>query len=203
MSLDALVHEVDQALGDARGLFGSAPTPGGWGIAGGPGRGRDAVSQASGRAARTRSGAGGSNYVATSGGRVAALDSVIDADAGTTAGLGGSADTSARGRGAMEAVVNDARAGVAAIAPSTDTLAGRQQLVNHLRSQLQFVPALAGLEEDRVVERDAPTVTRHIYVDETKRRDHVMVSAVVVDNDLVRLCARSPQAWPTTPTYEG
>jgi len=31
MSLDALVHEVGQALSDARRLFGSAPRPGGWG----------------------------------------------------------------------------------------------------------------------------------------------------------------------------
>jgi cell wall-associated NlpC family hydrolase len=149
MSLDALVHEVDQALGDARGLFGSAPTPGALGTAGGLGRGRDAVSQASGGAARTWSGAGGSNYVATSGGRVAALDSVIDADAGTTTGLGGGADASARGRGAMNAVIDDTRAGVAAIAPSTDTPTGRQQLVNHLQSQLQRAKALLQVSEQR------------------------------------------------------
>ncbi len=149
MSLDALVHEVNRALGDARGLFGSAPTPGGLGTAGGLGAGRDAVSQASGGAARTWSGAGGANYVAASGGRVAALDSVIDADAGTTAGLGGSADASARGRGAMNAVIDDARAGVAAIAPSTDTPTGRQYLVNHLQSQLQRAKALLQVSEQR------------------------------------------------------
>ncbi|MGH3263177.1 MAG: hypothetical protein ACRDNS_14410, partial [Trebonia sp.] len=149
MSLDALVHEVAQALGDARRLFGPAPAPGGLGTAGGLGNGRDAVTQANGAAAQTWSGAGGSSYAAASGGRVAALDSAIGADEGTTAGLGGSADASTRGRGGMDAVVNDTRVGVAAIAPSTDTPAGRQQLVNHLQSQMQRAKMLLQVSEQR------------------------------------------------------
>jgi peptidoglycan DL-endopeptidase CwlO len=149
MSLEALVHEVGQALGDARRLFGSAPVPGGWGAGGGLGSGRNAVSQANGAAAQTWSGAGGSNYVATGRGQVTALDSVISADKGTTAGLGGSADASARGRAGMDAVVDDTRAGVAAIAPSTDTPVGRQQLVTHLQSQLQRAKVLLQVSEQR------------------------------------------------------
>ncbi|MGH3556018.1 MAG: C40 family peptidase [Mycobacterium sp.] len=149
MSLDALVREVAQALGDARRLFGPAPVPGGLGTAGGLGSGRDAVSQANGAAAQNWSGAGGSSYVASSGERVAALDSVIGADEGTTAGLGGSADASTRGRGGTDAVINDTRAGVAAIAPSTDTPAGRQQLVNHLQSQMQRAKMLLQVSQQR------------------------------------------------------
>jgi len=149
MSLDALVHEVDQALGDARRLFGSAPVPGGWGAAGGLGSGRDAVSQANGAAAQTWSGAGGSSYVAASGGQVTAMDSVMGADQGTTEGLSGSAEASARGRGGMDAVIDGTRAGVAAIAPSTDTPAGRQQLVNHLQSQLERAKVLLQVSEQR------------------------------------------------------
>ncbi|MGH3556019.1 MAG: hypothetical protein ACRDTK_00600 [Mycobacterium sp.] len=151
MSLDALVHEVGQALGDARRLFGPAPAPvpGGLGTAGGLGNGRDAVSQANGAAAQAWSGAGGSSYAVSSGERVAALDSVIGADEGTTAGLGGSADASTHGRGGMDAVVKDTRAGVAAIGPSTDTPAGRQQLVNHLQSQMQRAKVLLQVSEQR------------------------------------------------------
>jgi cell wall-associated NlpC family hydrolase len=149
MSLDALVHEVGQALGDARQLFGPAPVPGGWAAGGGLAGGRDAVSQANGTAAQTWSGAGGSSYVAASGGQVKALDGVIGADEGTTTGLAGSADASARGRGGIDAVVNHTRAGVAAIAPSTDTPAGRQQLVTHLQSQLQRAKVLLQVSEQR------------------------------------------------------
>jgi len=149
MSLDALVHEVDQALGDARRLFGPAPMPGGWAASGGLASGRDALYQARGAAAQTWSGASGSSYVSASGGRVKALDGVIGADAGTTAGSAGSADASTRGRGGMDAVINDTRAGVTAIAPSTDTPAGRQQLVTHLQSQLQRAKVLLQVSEQR------------------------------------------------------
>ena len=149
MSLDALVHEVDQALGDAQRLFGSAPVPGGWGAAGGLGSGRDAVSQASGAAAQTWRGEGASSYVPASGGQVTALDSVIGTDEGTAAGFTGSAEASARGRSGMDAVLDDTRAGVAAIAPSSDTPAGRQQLVTHLQSQLQRAKVLLDVSEQR------------------------------------------------------
>ncbi len=149
MSLDALVHEVGQALGDAQRLFGSAPVPGELGATGGLGSGRDAVAQANGAAARTWNGAGGSRYVATSSGQTTALDSVIGADAGTTAGLAGSADASARGRSGIDTVINNTRAGVAAIAPSTDTPAGRQQLLTHLQSQLQRAKLLLHVSEQR------------------------------------------------------
>ena len=60
MSLDALVAEVGQALGDARRLYGPAPAPGEWSSTGGLAAGRDAVAQSSGSAAQNWSGAGSS-----------------------------------------------------------------------------------------------------------------------------------------------
>ncbi|WP_454561773.1 hypothetical protein [Mycobacterium haemophilum] len=149
MSLEVLVHEVGQALGHAQRLFGSAPVPGGLGTTGGLSSSRDAVAQANGAAARTWNGAGRSRYVATSSGQVSALDSVIGADAGTTAELDGSADASARGRSGIDTVINNTRAGVAAIAPSTDTPTGRQQLLTHLQSQLQRAKLLLHVSEQR------------------------------------------------------
>ena len=149
MGLDLLVREVGQALGDARRLFGPAPVPGGFGADSGLGGGRDAVSQAGGAAAQTWAGAGGPTYVAASGGQVSALDSVLGADQGTTAGLGGSADAAAGGRGGMDAVLDDTRSGVAAIAPSTGTPAGKQALVTHLQSQLDRAKALLRGSEQR------------------------------------------------------
>ena len=148
MGLDLLVHEVGQALGDARRLFGPAPVPGGFGADSGLGGGRDAVSQA-GAAAQTWGGASGPTYVAASGGQVRALDSVIGADQGATAGLGGSADAAAAGRGGMDAVLDDTRAGAAAIAPSTGTPAGKQALVTHLQGQLQRAKVLLQVSEQR------------------------------------------------------
>jgi hypothetical protein len=142
MSLDALVAEVGQALGGARRLFGEAPASGEWGSTGALGGGRDAVSQACGAAAQNWRGAGRATYVSASGGQVAALDSVIGADRSTGPGLAGGAEESRTGRRGMDSVVNDTRSGVAALAPTTDTPAGKQQLVTHLHSQLQRAKAL-------------------------------------------------------------
>ncbi|MBY0440593.1 MAG: hypothetical protein K2Q25_00385, partial [Mycobacteriaceae bacterium] len=149
MSLDTLVHGVGQVLGDAQRLFGAAPALGGWNSTGELDGGRDAVSQANNEATQTWSGAGGSNYVAASGGQITTLDSVIDADEGTTTGLGGSADAAAGGRSGMDTVIEDTHAGVAAIAPSTDTPVGRKQLVDHLQTQLQRAKALLQISEQR------------------------------------------------------
>jgi len=85
------------------------------------------------------------------GGRVLALDNVIGADGQTASGFGGAAETSQSGRTGMNGVVEDARRGVAAIAPSTDTPAGKRQLVDHLQSQLDRAKALLRVTEQRNV----------------------------------------------------
>src|SRR6185436_5812828 len=63
----------------------------------------------------------------------------------------GVADTSQSGRNGMTGVVDDTRRGVAAIAPSTDTAAGRRQLVDHLRSELDRAKSLLKVSEQRNV----------------------------------------------------
>lgn len=151
MSLDALVAEVGQALGDARGLFGPAPEAGEWASTAGLGTGRDGVRQVIGAAARDWTGVGASTYVRTSSGQVQALDSVIGADQGTSPGFAATADSSRGGRGGMDNVVSDTRTGVAALAPTTDTPAGRQQLVNHLQGQLDRAKVLLLASERRNV----------------------------------------------------
>lgn len=151
MSLDALVAEVGQALGDARGLFGPAPEAGEWASTAGLGTGRDGVRQVIGAAARDWTGVGASTYVRTSSGQVQALDSVIGADQGTSPGFAATADSSRGGRGRMDNVVSDTRTGVAALAPTTDTPAGRQQLVNHLQGQLDRAKVLLLASERRNV----------------------------------------------------
>jgi peptidoglycan DL-endopeptidase CwlO len=141
MSLDGLVAQVGQALGAARGLFGPAPTGGGWGTTGGLGAGRDAVSAVGGAAAQNWRGSSAPTYVAASSGQVKALDSMIGADEATGPGLTATAGTAAQGRGGMDAVISDTRAGAAALAPSTDTPAGKQQLLERLQHQLDRAKA--------------------------------------------------------------
>ena len=75
-----------------------------------------------GRPRRTGPGRAARPNVRTTGGQVfQALDAVIGADQGTSPGFGATADTSRDGRGGMDRLVGATRAGVAALAPSTDT----------------------------------------------------------------------------------
>ena len=150
MSLDGLVAQVGQLLGDARGLYGPAPQSGGWSSTDGLRSGRDGVAQAGG-VAPGWGGAASSTHAAANGGRVLALDNVIGADGQTASGFGGAADTSQSGRTGMNGVVEDTRRGVSAIAPSTDTPAGKRQLVDHLQSQLDRAKALLKVSEQRNV----------------------------------------------------
>jgi peptidoglycan DL-endopeptidase CwlO len=150
MSLDGLVAQVGQLLGDARGLYGPAPQSGGWSSTDGLRPGRDGVAQAGG-VAPGWGGAASSTHAAANGGRVLALDNVIGADGQTASGFGGAAETSQSGRTGMNNVVEDTRRGVAAIAPSTDTPAGKRQLVDHLQSQLDRAKALLKVSEQRNV----------------------------------------------------
>ncbi|MDV7195559.1 transglycosylase SLT domain-containing protein [Mycolicibacterium fortuitum] len=148
MSLDALVAEAGQVLGDARSLYGPAAVSGGWSSTAGLGVGRDGLAQA-GDVLKGWGGASSSTHHAQSGGRVAALDNVIGADRGTASGFDGAARNSQSGRSGMDGVVDDTRRGVTAIAPSTDTPAGKTQMVEHLRSQLDRAKDLLRISEQR------------------------------------------------------
>jgi hypothetical protein len=150
MSLDGLVAQVGQVLGDARSLYGAAPQGGGWSSTQALSAGRDGIATAGGVVAGW-GGAASSTHLAASGGRVLALDNVIGADGATGSGFGGAADTSQSGRNGMTGVVDDTRRGVAAIAPSTDTPAGKRQLVDHLQSELDRAKSLLKVSEQRNV----------------------------------------------------
>ena len=150
MSLDGLVAQVGQVLGDARSLYGAAPQGGGWSSTQALSAGRDGIATAGGVVAGW-GGAASSTHLAASGGRVLALDNVIGADGATGSGFGGAADTSQSGRNGMTGVVDDTRRGVAAIAPSTDTAAGKRQLVDHLQSELDRAKSLLKVSEQRNV----------------------------------------------------
>ncbi|GAB4933036.1 hypothetical protein MAHJHV34_49790 [Mycobacterium avium subsp. hominissuis] len=150
MSLDGLVAQVGQLLGDARGLYGPAPQGAGWGSTGALSAGRDGIGQAGGVLAGW-GGAGASGQAAASGGRVLALDNMIGADDATGSGLQQSGDAARSGRAGMDTVVSDTGRGVAAIAPSTDTPAGKRALVDHLQSQLDRAKNLLTVSEQRNV----------------------------------------------------
>lgn len=150
MSLDALVAEAGQVLGDARRLYGPSPTSGGWPSTPALSAGRENLAQA-GNVLTGWGGVSASTHQAESGGRARALDNVIGADRGTSSGFGGAAQNSQSGGKGMDGVVDDTRRGVTAIAPSTDTQAGKVQLVEHLRSQLDRAKALLSVSEQRNV----------------------------------------------------
>jgi len=150
MSLDGLVAQVGQVLGDARSLYGAAPQGGGWSSTQALSAGRDGIAEAGGVVAGW-GGAASSTHLAASGGRVLALDNVIGADGATGSGFGGAADTSQSGRNGMTGVVDDTRRGVAAIAPSTDTAAGKRQLVDHLQLELDRAKSVLKVSEQRNV----------------------------------------------------
>jgi hypothetical protein len=95
--------------------------------------------------------AGASTYWAVGDGRVLALDNAIGADVATGSGFGGAADVSQSGRNGMTGVVDDTRRAVAAIAASTDTAAGKRQLVDHLQSELDRAKSLLKVSEQRNV----------------------------------------------------
>jgi hypothetical protein len=150
MSLDGLVAQVGQVLGDARSLYGAAPQGGGWSSTQALSAGRDAIATAGGVVAGW-GGAASSTHLAASDGRVLALDNVIGADGATGSGFGRAADMSQSGRNGMTGVVDDTRRGVAAIAPSTATPAGKRQLVDHLRLELDRAKSLLKVSEQRNV----------------------------------------------------
>ncbi|WP_136623244.1 hypothetical protein [Mycobacterium attenuatum] len=136
MTLDGLVSEAGEALGRARSLFG--PAAFGVGFASTPalqGAGEQ-VGSGVGESAGSWQGGAGSGYRRRAGGTVRAVDSTIGADAGAGGGVVAGGDHATSGRAGANGVVQDARNGVAAIAPATGTRAGRDELVAHLQTQL-------------------------------------------------------------------
>jgi cell wall-associated NlpC family hydrolase len=149
MSLQGLVDATATALGGARDMYGPAATATGLPSTAGLQSLKTDLSASLDSVPQTWRGSGGEGYKQSGGNGVAALDNVIGADGQVGPQVVAASTDSRDGRSGMNGVVNDTRNGVNAIAPSTDTPAGKQALVNHLDGQLDRAKALLTRSEQR------------------------------------------------------
>ena len=149
MSLQGLVDSTAAALGGARDMYGAAPTASGLPSTGGLQSLKTDLSASVNSVPATWRGAGGEGYKQTGGNGVGALDDVVRADGRIGPQVVAASNESREGRSGMTTVVSDTRNGVNAIAPSTDTPAGKQVLVNHLEGQLDRAKGLLTRSEQR------------------------------------------------------
>ena len=149
MSLQGLVDATATALGGARDMYGPAATATGLPSTAGLQSLKTDLSAAVDSVPTTWRGNGGEGYKQSGGNGVAALDNVIGADGRVGPQVVTASTDSRDGRSGMNTVVSDTRNGVNAIAPSTDTPAGKQALVNHLDRQLDRAKALLTRSEQR------------------------------------------------------
>jgi peptidoglycan DL-endopeptidase CwlO len=149
ISLQGLVDATAAALGGAREMYGPAATATGLPSTAGLQSLKTDLSVAVDSVPTTWRGSGGEGYKQSGGNGVAALDNVIGADGGVGPQVVAASADSRDGRSGMNSVVSDTRNGVNAIAPSTDTPAGKQVLVNHLDSELDRAKALLTRSQQR------------------------------------------------------
>jgi hypothetical protein len=149
MSLQGLVDATATALGGARDMYGPAATATGLPSTAGLQSLKTDLSASLDSVPQTWRGSGGEGYKQSGGNGVAALDNVIGADGQVGPQVVAASTDSRDGRSGMNGVVNDTRNGVNAIAPSTDTPAGKQALVNHLDGQLDRAKALLTQSQQR------------------------------------------------------
>ncbi|MBN7374636.1 hypothetical protein I3U62_26120, partial [Mycobacteroides abscessus subsp. abscessus] len=136
MTLDGYVAEAGRALGEGRSLFGPAAVGGRF--ASTPSL-DDAGKLVGGGAADSQEqwkGGAGSGYRDQAAGTVRALDATSGADKGAGAGVEEGGSQARQGRSGADGIVDDARRGVAAIAPATGTRAGKTEMVEHLQERL-------------------------------------------------------------------
>ena len=142
MTLDALVAEAGEALGRARSLFG--PAAFGVGFASTPalqGAGAQ-VASGVGESHGVWQGGAGSGYRRDANWTVQALDTTVAADRHITPALTHSGQAAATGARSMDNLIAETRSGVAAIAPSTGSTAGKQELATYVQGQLNRAKAL-------------------------------------------------------------
>ena len=149
MSLQGLVDATATALGGARDMYGPAATATGLPSTAGLQSLKTDLSAAVDSVPTTWRGDGGEGYKQSGGNGVVALDNVIGADGRVGPQVVTASTDSRDGRSGMNTVVSDTRNGVNAIAPSTDTPAGKQALVNHLDGQLDRAKALLTQSQQR------------------------------------------------------
>jgi hypothetical protein len=149
MSLQGLVDATATALGGARDLYGRAAPATGLPSTSGLQSLKTDLSASVDMVPATWRGSGGEGYTQTGGNGVAALDNVVGADGRVAPQVITASGEARDGRSGMTTVLSDTRAGVKAIAPSTDTPAGKTLLVNHLEGQLDRAKALLTKSEQR------------------------------------------------------
>jgi len=149
MSLQGLVDATATSLDGARALFGQPVPASGLPSTSGLQSLKTDLGAAVDTVPATWRGGGGEGYKTAGGNGVTALDTVVGADRGVGPQVVTASNESRDGRSGMNGVVADTRAGVNAIAPSTDTPAGKTVLVNHLEGQLDRAKALLTKSEQR------------------------------------------------------
>lgn len=149
MSLQGLVDATATSLDGARALFGQPVPASGLPSTSGLQSLKTDLGAAVDTVPATWSGGGGEGYKTAGGNGVTALDTVVGADRGVGPQVVTASNESRDGRSGMNGVVADTRAGVNAIAPSTDTPAGKTVLVNHLEGQLDRAKALLTTSQQR------------------------------------------------------
>ena len=149
MSLQGLVDATATSLDGARELFGQPVPASGLPSTSGLQSLKTDLRASVDAVPASWSGRGGEGYKTAGGNGVTALDNVVGADRGVGPQVVTASNESRDGRSGMNGVVADTRSGVNAIAPSTDTPAGKQVLVNHLEGQLDRAKALLTKSEQR------------------------------------------------------
>jgi hypothetical protein len=149
MSLQGLVDATADALGGARDMYGQAAPASGLPSTSGLQSLKTDLRASVDTVPATWRGTGGEGYKQAGGNGITALDNVIGADSRVGPQVVTASNESRDGRSGMTNVVSDTRAGVNAIAPSTDTPAGKTVLVNHLEGQLDRAKALLTKSEQR------------------------------------------------------
>jgi len=142
MSLQAFVEETLEQLHHTRALFGSAPQSASFASTPGLETAHAAVATQRGAVAENWHGLSSGAHGDLAATRIATLGRAIPADNTISALTNSAAEAAGQGRRLMDGIIADTHRGIAAIAPSTDTPAGKAQLVQHLQAQLSRAHAL-------------------------------------------------------------
>lgn len=142
-SLDELVAAAGRALSDGRRLFGVSPVnAGGWSSAPALVAGRQGVLAVGGAAAAGWVGVAASTYGRRNASEVRALGNTVVADDRTVPALTNVSHVAASGATSMDNLIAETRAGVAMIARSENSPAGRQELAAYLQEQVARAKAV-------------------------------------------------------------
>ena len=137
MSLQGLTDQVFDELYRARDLFGPTPRAAQFSNTAAVAAAHQALSAQHAEASAGWHSVGSAAYIDVGAGAVHRLSRVVAGDHATLAAMHTAAVSSATGRRLMDAIIAETHAGVATIAPTTDTPAGKRQLTEYLQNQLR------------------------------------------------------------------